>query len=175
MAAKAIAFEEARRPSFQEYAHKIVENARALADELMQQGLRVLTGGTDNHMVLVDVSPLGLTGKQAEHALRQCRITLNRNAIPFDKNGPWYTSGIRLGTPALTTLGMGTGEMKRIAALLVDVLRHARPAKGTNGAESRAMAEIEPDVLHKAHAGVSEVLGAFPLYQEIVFPESVVS
>jgi glycine hydroxymethyltransferase len=99
IAAKAIAFEEAKKPSFQVYAYRIVENARALAEALMNAGLTVLTGGTDNHMVLVDVSPLRLTGKQAEHALRQGMITANRNAIPFDKNGPWYTSGVRLGTP----------------------------------------------------------------------------
>ncbi len=175
MAAKAVAFEEARRPSFKEYAHKIVANSQALAEELIQQGVRVLTGGTDNHMVLVDVTPFGLTGKQAEYALRQCYITLNRNAIPFDKNGPWYTSGIRLGTPALTTLGMGTNEMKRIATFVVDALRHAHPSPGSNGGESRAMADVEPEVLSRIHAGISELLTAFPLYKEIVFPESVVS
>jgi glycine hydroxymethyltransferase len=175
MAAKAVAFEEARRPSFQEYSHKIVDNAHALAEELEKHGVKVLTGGTDNHMVLVDVSPLGLTGKQAEHALRQCFITLNRNAIPFDKNGAWYTSGIRLGTPALTTLGMGTNEMKRIASFIVDVLRHTHPSKVASGAASRAMADVDPDVFSKVCAGVEELLKAFPLYPEIVFPESVVS
>ena len=118
MAAKAVAFEEARLPSFQEYAHKIVVNSRALAEELVNLGLTVLTGCTDNHMVLVDVSALGLTGKQAEHALRQCYITLNRNAIPFDKNGAWYTSGIRLGTPALTTRGAKEKDMETVANLL---------------------------------------------------------
>jgi glycine hydroxymethyltransferase len=170
MAAKAVAFEEARLPSFQEYAHKIVVNSRALAEELVNLGLTVLTGGTDNHMVLVDVSALGLTGKQAEHALRQCYITLNRNAIPFDKNGAWYTSGIRLGTPALTTLGMGTHEMKRIAGFIVDVLRHSHPSKGSNGVVSRAAADVEPGVLNRIHGGVEELLSAFPLYPEIVFP-----
>jgi glycine hydroxymethyltransferase len=175
MAAKAIAFEEARLPSFQKYAHKIVENAQALSDELVKQGMTVLTGGTDNHMILVDVSPLGLTGKQAEHALRQCNMTLNRNAIPFDKNGAWYTSGIRLGTPALTTLGMGTAEMKRIAACIVDVLRHSTSSKGTNGVVSRAAADVDPAVLNRVQAGIEELFKAFPLYPEIVFPESVVS
>lgn len=175
MAAKAIAFEEARRPEFQVYAHKIVENARALAEELIRLGATVLTGGTDNHMVLVDVSPFGLTGKQAEHALRQCHLTLNRNSIPNDKNGPWFTSGIRLGTPALTTLGMGTKEMKLIAGWVVDILRHAHPSKGPNGSISRAMADVEPKCQAKIQAGVQELLKAYPLYPEIVFPESIVS
>lgn len=175
MAAKAIAFEEARQPSFKVYAQKIVENARALADELVKGGAHVLTGGTDNHMVLVDVSSFGLTGKQAEYVLRQCFITLNRNAIPFDKNGPWYTSGIRLGTPALTTLGMGTAEMRRIAFFILEALRNAHPSKGANGVVSRATADVEPAVLNKVHAGIAELLRAFPLYPEIVFSESVVS
>ena len=172
MAAKAIAFQEARQPSFQIYAHKIVENSRTLADELMKQGLRVLTGGTDNHMVLVDVSPLGLTGKQAEHALRQCGITLNRNAIPFDPNGAWYTSGIRVGTPALTTLGMGPSEMRRIGELIASSLRAARPAVGTNGAVNRALAAVEPHAVKIASATVAELLSSFPLYPELVFPKS---
>ncbi len=175
MAAKAVAFEEARKPSFQEYAHRVVANAQVLAKELMNQGLRVLTGGTDNHMVIVDVSSLGLTGKQAEHALRQCSITLNRNAIPFDTNGPWYTSGIRVGTPALTTLGMGANEMKRIATLIGDSLRNTRPTVGADGAVHRATAFVDPSVLDRVHSGVQELLQAFPLYPEIVFPESVVS
>ena len=171
MAAKAVAFKEARQPSFQTYAHKIVENSRALAEELMKQGLRVLTGGTDTHMVLVDVSPFGLTGKQAEHALRQCAITLNRNAIPFDPNGAWYTSGIRVGTPALTTLGMGPSEMRRIGELIASSLRAAQPAVGANGAVNRAVATVEPKALEKALAAVAELLSAFPLYPELVFPK----
>jgi glycine hydroxymethyltransferase len=175
MAAKAIAFEEALRPSFREYAHKIVENAQALAQALLKSGFRVLTGGTDNHMVLVDVSPLGLTGKQAEHALRQCHMTLNRNTIPFDANGPWYTSGIRLGTPALTTLGMGPKEMERIAALIIASLRAAKPSIGPSGVANRATADVEASVLERVDAEVRELLQAFPLYPEIVFPESLVS
>ena len=173
MAAKAVAFREARQPSFQTYAHKIVENARTLADELMKQGLSVLTGGTDNHMVLVDVSPLGLTGKQGEHVLRQCGITLNRNAIPFDPNGAWYTSGIRVGTPALTTLGMGPTEMRRIGALIASSLRAAKPVAGVNGAVNRALAEVEPKTLQASLTAVDELLSAFPLYPELVFPKSL--
>ena len=175
MAAKAIAFKEARLPSFQTYAHKIVENSRTLADELMKQGLSVLTGGTDNHMVLVDVSPLGLTGKQAEHALRQCGITLNRNAIPFDPNGAWYTSGIRVGTPALTTLGMGQTEMRKIASVIASSLRAAKPSVGANGAAQRALAEVEPKTLNSSLSVVAELLSSFPLYPELVFPKSLMS
>jgi glycine hydroxymethyltransferase len=170
MAAKAICFEEAKQPSFQIYAHRIVENARALADELMKRGLSVLTGGTDNHMVLVDVSPLGLTGKQAEHALRLGMITANRNAIPFDKNGPWYTSGVRLGTPALTTLGMGPDEMRVIAACIVDCLRSTKSVTTANGSISRATCDVEPTVLSNVQATVRQMLSKYPLYPEIVLP-----
>jgi glycine hydroxymethyltransferase len=126
-------------------------------------------------MVLVDVSVLGLTGKQAEHALRQCGITLNRNAIPFDPNGAWYTSGIRVGTPALTTLGMGQTEMRRIAELIASSLRAARPAIGANGAVNRASATVDPKALKVAQDSVHELLSAFPLYPELVFPESLMS
>jgi glycine hydroxymethyltransferase len=173
MAAKAVAFKEALQPSFQTYAHKIVENAQALADELMKHGLSVLTKGTDNHMVLVDVSPLGLTGKQAEHALRQCGITLNRNAIPFDPNGAWYTSGIRIGTPALTTLGMGPSEMRRIAGVIASSLRSSKPAAGPDGAVNRALADVDPKALQASQLAVAELLSAFPLYPELVFPKSL--
>ena len=124
MAAKAVALKEASQPSFREYAARIVDNARALADGLQRRGVRVATGGTDNHIVLADVAAsFGLTGRQAESALRAVGMTLNRNSLPFDANGPWYTSGLRLGTPALTTLGMGVDEVDEIAAVAVDVLR----------------------------------------------------
>jgi len=110
MAAKAVAFVEANRPEFKAYARKIVENSRAMVEECLRLGMKVATGGTDNHLFLVDVSPFGITGRQAESALRQCSITLNRNALPFDPNGPWYTSGLRIGTPAVTTLNMNREE-----------------------------------------------------------------
>src|SRR5262249_2821213 len=118
LAAKATAFREATQPGFKAYAAKIVENARALAEACLDLGMRVLTGGTDNPLLLLDVgSTFGLTGRQAESAVRECNITLTRNALPFDANGAWYTSGLRLGTPAVTTLGMGQSEMKEIAAV----------------------------------------------------------
>lgn len=170
LAAKAIAFEEARRPSFVNYAHRIVENARALAEALMEQGVTVLTKGTDNHMVLIDVSPFGCTGRQAEHALRQGLITANRNAIPFDKNGPWYTSGVRLGTPALTTLGMGPGEMRIIASCIVDCLRHIEPVMSEKGVVSKALCQVDEAVVDQVQSKVRELLQRHPLYPEVVFP-----
>ncbi len=136
MAAKAVALREASAPSFRDYARRIVENAQALAAACEQQGLRVVTGGTDNHLLLVDVGRLGLTGRQAEAALRTCDITLNRNALPGDPNGPWYTSGLRLGTPALTTRGLGAAEMATIAQVVARVL--PRPAPKATAAPSTA-------------------------------------
>src|SRR5688500_1769643 len=111
MAAKAIAFAEARQPDFAGYAQRIVDNAQALAEGLTSRGATVVSGGTDNHLVLIDVDKYGLTGRQAEQALLDSGIVTNRNAIPQDPNGAWYTSGIRIGTPALTTRGLGTAEM----------------------------------------------------------------
>src|SRR5438477_5193905 len=127
MAAKAVALSEASQPPFREYAATVVDNARALADSLMAHGVSVVTGGTDNHLVLVDVRPFGLNGRQAEAALRSAGITLNRNVVPDETNGPWYTSGLRLGTPVVTTLGMRGDEMREIAEVLAAVL-HATSA-----------------------------------------------
>lgn len=127
MAAKAICFEEALKPSFREYAKNIVENARALSSYLIEDGVTVLTGGTDNHLMLLDVRPFGLNGRQAEYILRRCGVTLNRNALPYDTNGPWYTSGLRIGTPAVTTLGMKKEDMKEISSIISFVLKHAKP------------------------------------------------
>ena len=138
MAAKAVAFTEALRPEFADYARKIVDNARALSEAFVASGLRVISGGTDNHLVLVDVaSTLGITGRQAEDAVRRCGITLNRNPIPFDPNGPWYTSGLRFGTPAVTTLGMGRDEMKEIAAIVSLVLQNIVPGTTKSGAKDK--------------------------------------
>ncbi|MDY0145099.1 MAG: ribose 5-phosphate isomerase B [Kiritimatiellia bacterium] len=116
IAAKAICFHEALQPSFKEYARQIVANAQTLAAELEKAGLRIVSGGTDNHMMLADLTPLGVTGKDAAAALDHALITVNKNAIPFDKLKPFVTSGIRLGTPAITTRGMKEAEMKQIAA-----------------------------------------------------------
>lgn len=127
IAAKAVAFTEANRPEFQNYAKQIVENSKALAEACIAEGMVVATGGTDNHLLLLDVTGFGINGRQAESVLRECGITLNRNALPFDPNGPWYTSGLRIGTPAVTTLGMGKPEMQEIASIIKDVLSAARP------------------------------------------------
>ncbi len=172
MAAKAVAFKEALRPSFRDYARRVVENARALAEGLVAEGLSVLTGGTDNHLAVVNVAATAaLTGRQAESALRECHLTLNRNSIPFDPNGPWYTSGLRLGTPAVTTLGMTPQEMRVIAALIRRVVASATPKVIQTGAKagqrSQANYEIAPAVVAEVRARVKELLASFPLYPEL--------
>ncbi|SMD25155.1 glycine hydroxymethyltransferase [Kibdelosporangium aridum] len=170
MAAKVVAFREALEPNFQTYAHSIVDNARVLADELQKRGGAVVTGGTDNHLVLLDVtSSYGLTGRQAESALRSCGLTLNRNSLPFDANGPWYTSGLRLGTAAVTTLGMGAAEVAEIAEIIVSVLSKTSPAataKG-DGTVSKAKYELPDTVADGARGRVSDLLDRYPLYPEI--------
>ncbi|MBI3391897.1 MAG: serine hydroxymethyltransferase [Nitrospirae bacterium] len=122
IAAKAVCFKEALDPSFREYQRRILENAKALAAELAARGYRIVSGGTDNHLMLVDLRPKGITGAEAEKALDAAGITVNKNAIPFDEKPPTVTSGIRLGTPILTTRGMGTGEMKAVAEMIDRVL-----------------------------------------------------
>jgi glycine hydroxymethyltransferase len=122
IAAKAVCFFEAMQPEFVDYQKSVLENARVLASELQRYGMRIVYGGTDNHIVLVDLSPQGINGKDAEEALGAAGISVNRNAIPFDPKPPMITSGIRLGTPAVTTRGFSTEEMKRIASLIVKVL-----------------------------------------------------
>jgi glycine hydroxymethyltransferase len=122
IAAKAVAFREAATPEFKQYAARIIENAKALADGLQGQGLRLASGGTDNHLLLVDVGVRGLTGKAVEQALDASGITVNKNTIPFDERKPTITSGVRIGTPALTTRGMGPDEMRTIAGLIGRVL-----------------------------------------------------
>lgn len=124
IAGKAVAFGEALRPEFRQYAMKVVENAKALAEDLASGGVRLVSGGTDNHLMLVDVTPLGIGGKVAEQVLDRCGITCNKNMIPFDERKPMDPSGIRLGTPALTTRGLGTPEMKQVAAWILKVLKN---------------------------------------------------
>ena len=171
IAAKAIALTEALQPSFKEYARKIVENAQALAEALMAQGVPLDTDGTDNHLMLLDVTKFGLNGRQAESAVRAAGITLNRNALPFDPNGPWYTSGLRIGTPAVTTLGMGKEEMKEIADIIALVLKNSRPAvitKGEHaGQSSKSTAHTAPAVRKEAYDRVQALLRKFPLYPEL--------
>ncbi|MCX7912886.1 MAG: serine hydroxymethyltransferase [Dehalococcoidales bacterium] len=124
VAAKAVALHEAMQPEFYTYQKAILENARTLAAELQKLGLRLVSGGTDNHLMLVDLTDKGITGLEAEEALGRAGIIVNRNAIPFDERPPRVTSGIRLGTPAITSRGFGTEEMKQIASLIVRVIAH---------------------------------------------------
>jgi glycine hydroxymethyltransferase len=167
MAAKALAFKEANTDSFRAYSHKIVENSRQLAASLLEKGFDVLTGGTDNHIVLVNVAKLGLTGRQAESALRECSLTLNRNTVPFDINGPWYTSGLRFGTAAVTTLGMGTGEMAEIADIIESILRNIRPDADKDGKISKAKYTISGGVKEASAAKIKALLDRFVLYPEL--------
>lgn len=138
IAAKAVCFFEAMQPEFVDYQKSVLKNARVLASELQRQGLRIVSGGTDNHLVLVDLSLQGIIGKDAEEALGAVGISVNRNAIPFDPKPPKITSGIRLGTPAVTTRGFGTEEMKRIAALIGKVLS----SSGDKRAQEQACQEV---------------------------------
>ncbi len=123
IAAKAVAFKEAQQPEFKTYAHQIVKNATALADALSAEGFRIVSGGTDNHLMLVDLRPFGVTGKVAQEALDRAGITCNKNAIPNDPEKPFTTSGLRLGTAAVTTAGMKEPEMQQISSLIAEVLR----------------------------------------------------
>lgn len=170
MAAKAIAFKEANTSEFRAYAHQIVKNAKALAERLMQKGVLLTTNGTENHLLVMDVAnKFGITGRQAETALREARFTVNRNAIPFDANGAWYTSGIRMGTPALTTLGMKEKEMQEIADLIVDLLSATAPTiVEKTGEKSRAKVHIDASVLQSVQEKNLSLLKKFPLYPEII-------
>lgn len=162
MAAKAVAFQEANTPEFPKYAKRIVDNAKSLADRLQKNGARVTTGGTENHLMVVEVTPFGLNGMQAEKALRGAHITVNRNTLPFDKNGAWFTSGIRVGTPAMTTLGMGEKEMEEIGDLITLVLKNTKP-----GAEKGEFT-TDPKTVQEVQQRVEKLLAAFPLYPEIL-------
>jgi len=167
IAAKAVALHEASQPAFADYAHRVVENAAVLAGALRARGVDVVTGGTDNHLVLVDVRPFGLTGRQAEAAVRSAHVTVNRNVVPYDSNGSWYTSGLRLGTPAVTTLGMGTAEMEVIGEVIASVLRATTPGVTAAGKRSLATFALEEPVRDRASGTVRELLHRFPLYPEL--------
>lgn len=170
MAAKAVAFKEALQPAFQTYAHQIVENAKDLAHFLIEKGVRVLTGGTENHLLVMDVmASFGFNGRQVETLLREACLTVNRNMIPHDVNGAWYTSGIRMGTPALTTLGMKRDEMKEIAEMVVVLLKTATVATDPKTqAPSRSKLKADEKVIHSVRKRVKDLLGKFPLYPELI-------
>jgi glycine hydroxymethyltransferase len=164
MAAKAVALAEARQPSFRGYAELVASNAQALADGLLRRGARLVTGGTDNHLVLVDVSAFGITGRQAESALLDSGIVTNRNAIPADPNGAWYTSGVRLGTPALTTRGFGAAEFDETADLIVRVLSGTSPAATKSGSPSKANYLLADGIAAEVTKRAEELLAKHPLY-----------
>ena len=128
IAAKAVAFKEALEPSFKVYSQQVLDNAKVLAEELLRAGFPIVSGGTDNHLMLVDVTAKGATGKQAEHSLDAAGITVNKNMIPFDPRKPLDPSGIRLGTPALTTRGMKESEMAQVAKWIAEVLANREDA-----------------------------------------------
>jgi len=173
MAAKAIAFQEASAPDFQTYAHRIVRNAQALAEGLMRRGWQVVTNGTDNHLILLDLTQLPITGRQAELALREVGMTANRNMVPFDTKGPWYTAGLRLGTAALTTRGMGPEAMDEIASIMDSVLRNLQPARvEETGKLSLARYTLDTSVMTQACSQVQELLEQYPLYPELKIEET---
>jgi len=168
MAAKAVALAEARQPSFVTYAHQVADNAKALAEGLLRRGVTLVTGGTDNHLCLLDVhQSFGLTGRQAEAALLDAGVVTNRNSIPADPNGAWYTSGIRLGTPALTTRGFRADEFERVADMIVRVLKATTPASTPNG-PGKAKYVLADGVAERVHAEAAELLANFPLYPGLV-------
>jgi glycine hydroxymethyltransferase len=156
IAAKAVAFGEALRPEFKAYAGRIVENAKALASVLAERGLDIVSGGTDTHLMLVDLRPKALTGKAAEESLGRARLTCNKNGIPFDPEKPTVTSGIRLGTPAGTTRGFGPAEFRRVGELIADVL----DGLAVNAEDNEAAEATARD-------GVGELCRRFPVYSSV--------
>jgi glycine hydroxymethyltransferase len=150
MAAKAVCFQEAMQPEFRDYARQVVANAKVLAKSLADEGFRVISGGTDTHLMLVDVFSKGMLGSEAEKALGEAGITVNKNAIPFDTNPPMKPSGIRIGSPALTTRGMKEPEMRQIGHWIAEALLHR--------SEAAVSMRVRKDVL--------ELCEAFPLYAE---------
>jgi glycine hydroxymethyltransferase len=157
IAGKAVAFREALEPEFKQYAQQVVANAKALAETLIAEGYRIISGGTDTHVMLIDVFSRGILGSEAETALHEAGITVNKNAIPYDTNPPLKPSGIRIGSPALTTRGMGEAEMRIIAKWIVQALEHRN----------------DPQALRAIRGQVLELVESFPLYGWLRVPEVV--
>ena len=151
IAGKAVAFAEALRPEYKLYCHQIVDNAHALANSLLELGYDLVSGGTDTHVILIDLTKTGVTGKKAENALERAGITTNKNMVPFDERSPMITSGIRVGTPAMTTRGMGVDEMIKIATLIHQVIQ--------NIDDENTIIEVREEV--------AQLCGSFPLYEEV--------
>lgn len=152
IAAKAVCFKLAMEEEFKGYQKQVVRNASALAKALAERGLRIVSGGTDNHLMLVDVTPLGITGKDAEEALDRAGITVNKNTIPFDPNPPMVSSGVRIGTPSITTRGMKEGEMTAVADLIVEALKNTQNS----------------GILEQVRGKVRGLTASFPIYQDII-------
>ncbi|WP_088889846.1 serine hydroxymethyltransferase [Leptolyngbya ohadii] len=153
IAAKAVAFGEALQPEFKAYCRQVIENARALATQLQKRGFRILSGGTDNHLMVVDLRSIGMTGQQADQLLSSINITANKNSIPFDTQPPFITSGLRLGSPAMTTLGMGTAEFTEIANIIADRLLNPSSEAISQNCQLR----------------IAELCSCFPLYPDLDF------
>ncbi|HDX9671261.1 TPA: serine hydroxymethyltransferase [Bacillus cereus] len=158
IAAKAVAFNEALQPEFKKYVSNTIKNAKVLAKELRELGFNVLTGGTDNHLLLIDLCNMNLTGKEAQILLEEVGITVNKNSIPFDKKGPFITSGIRLGTPAVTTQGMGELEMIKIAEIICLVLKNPQNVRAKE----------------KACSIVKELTKKFPIYKDMTLMKEII-
>ncbi|KRA32631.1 MULTISPECIES: glycine hydroxymethyltransferase [unclassified Nocardioides] len=164
MAAKAVAFAEARTPEFQTYSQNVADNAKSLAEGFLSRDAKLVTGGTDNHIVLLDVAKYGLTGRQAESALLDAGVVTNRNSVPNDPNGAWYTTGIRFGTPALTTRGFGHDEFDKVAELVVDVLSNTEAGVNKAGAPSKATYQLADGVADRVRSESANLLDKHPLY-----------
>ena len=163
IAAKAVGFAEALKPEFKEYAHQVVKNCQTLADALKVCGIKLLTDGTDNHLLIINLSDFGLTGKQAEQALLDCGIVVNRNSIPNDPNGVWSCSGLRVGTAALTSRGMKEDEMVQIASWIALILSHTKPEGDSKVKYVFTLPEAKQFILER----IGELLDKFPLYPEL--------
>jgi glycine hydroxymethyltransferase len=157
IAAKAVCFKEAMSPAFKAYQQQVIANAKALAGALTQRGYRLVSGGTDNHLMLVDLTPKGVTGQEAQETLDQARITVNKNAIPFDPLPPGKASGIRLGTPAVTTRGLKEADLRQVAQFIDEALTH----------------RAAPEALARVRAQVGKLTEQFPLYPELTRPNEV--
>ena len=164
MAAKAIAFAEARTDAFRDYAQKVADNAQVLAEGLLKRGATLVTGGTDNHLVLIDTRSYGITGRQAESALLDAGIVTNRNSVPNDPNGAWYTTGVRIGTPALTSRGFGAAEFDRVAQLIANVLAGTTAVTTAAGTPGKAKYALADGIAASTKAASAELLDANPLY-----------
>lgn len=153
IASKAVAFGEALRPSFKTYAQNVVKNAQVLAETLIAEGLNIVSGGTDNHLMLIDTRGVNITGKEAEHVLDSIGITVNKNAIPFDPTSPFITSGIRIGTPAATSRGMDEKAMATIGKIIAKTLKNPK----------------DTATLDQARAEVTALTDQYPLYTDLKY------